>query len=123
MKSLFALLMLGFMLILVAPVQAMQTDNNCGYGYNIDNVNAPPGEMIYTLTVSESNDITYFEMPGVAINPESPVTAVKNSATCQYEATSRSWVNLTSETVSYNYLLRLDYKTGNIPNRNPRDGL
>jgi len=123
MKNLFALLMLGFMLILVAPVQAMQSGNDCNYSYNIDNANAPPGDAIFAIT--STNEVSYFiESNLVAMYPESPVSAIiKNFLPCQHEATSRSWLSLTSENVNFSYLSSDVTSTGKTPYRMPRDGL
>lgn len=126
MKNFFALLMLGFMLILVAPVQAMQSGNDCNYSYNIDNANAPPGDVVYSMT-AQSEETYIFENYQAAISPENPgqATEQKTFQPVQYAASARDAVNISNETVNYSYLdlAILIGDTGNIPYRMPRDGL
>ncbi len=125
MKNFFALLMLGFMLILLAPVQAMQSGNDCNYSYNVDNQNAPPGDFTYVVT-AQLEETYIFENYQAAMYPsENPGKATKQSTfnPVQYAATARNAVNLSSETVTYSYLFLLIGDTGNTPYRMPRDGL
>lgn len=68
MKTLFSLLMLGFMLILVAPVQAMQAvDQNYYQHY------APPGICVPSIDVIQMDiaDVpTVYNLRPIALLPE-----------------------------------------------------
>lgn len=101
MKKLISFLMLAFMLMLVAPTQAMQAGDDCNVSYNIDNCNAPPG--LATISVGIQSDLYYFENCQTLICPGCPdeATQQNQTGTIKYAATSRDAVLFSIDEIYY----------------------
>lgn len=125
MRSFFALLMLGFMLILVAPVQAMQSGSDCNYSYNIDNANAPPGFTAIFVVENQNCETVFVHcIPAIAPSETSGLAHKENQIIPgQYAATARNGGTTSKSETLYSELALLMKPTGNEPYRQPRDGL
>jgi hypothetical protein len=99
MKRLFALLMFWFMIAIVASVQAVPSQNDCSCSYNIDNINAPPGEVVFIIENCTNEARLFYEQINpmyaasrdAVINQELPISKQLNYYTCDNGTKSKQF--------------------------------